>query len=147
MPKFGSYHIPFGGREHEQKLQCRKATSKTEISCCPIIGLYDSGVAHFSFTSEKKCYAEVRKLVQALPSGFEDKQSYKGLSYDGGVPSLEDLIPEDDKVAYSMHNLIMGIADENSFIEVHKGFAPNMITGFAKVDAKAIRIKSISTYD
>ncbi|NMD38519.1 MAG: methylmalonyl-CoA carboxyltransferase, partial [Christensenellaceae bacterium] len=27
-----------------------------------------SGVAHFSFTSEKKCYSEVRKLIKLLPS-------------------------------------------------------------------------------
>ncbi len=99
-----------------------------------------SGVAHFAFTSEKKCFAEVRKLVHTLPSSFEDKQSYKELSYDGGMPSLEDLVPEDGKMAYSMHNLITGIVDENSFIEVHKSFAPNMITGFAKLNNITIGI-------
>lgn len=99
-----------------------------------------SGVAHFTFTSEKKCYAQVRKLINILPSSFEDKKSYTELHHENIMQSLDDMIPADSKSAYSMQNLIEGIVDEGSFIEVHKNFAANMITGFAKLNTITIGI-------
>lgn len=93
-----------------------------------------SGVTHFSFSSEKKCYCEVRKLIKALPSSFEDKKSYRDLTYTGVKQSIDDIVPADGKTPYSMHELILNIFDDDSFIEVHKNFAANMITGFAKLN-------------
>lgn len=93
-----------------------------------------SGVAHFSFTSEKKCYSEVRRLIKILPSCFDDKASYKDISYVNANQEVDDIVPADSKIPYSMHKLIEKIIDSDSFIEVHKNFASNMITGFAKLN-------------
>ncbi len=99
-----------------------------------------SGVAHFSFTSEKKCYAEVRKLVQMLPSSYLDAASYRDVSFRTNGRSIAELIPADDKAPYSMHQFIQGVIDEDSFVEVHKSFATSMITGFAKLCTVTIGI-------
>lgn len=93
-----------------------------------------SGVAHFSFSSEKKCYSEVRKLIKTLPSSFEDKKDYRELSYVDVMQSIDALVPADGKTPYSMHELIYNILDDSSFIEVHKSFAANMITGFGTLN-------------
>lgn len=93
-----------------------------------------SGVTHFSFSSEKKCYSEVRKLIKTLPSSFEDKKSYKNLSYTDIEQSIDEIVPADGKTAYSMRELLTNIFDEDSFIEVHRDFAANMITGFSKLN-------------
>jgi len=79
-------------------------------------------------------------LVDILPSSFEDKKSYRDLHYEDIMQSLEDVIPADSKTAYSMRSLIEGIVDEGSFVEVHKDFAANMITGFAKLNTITIGI-------
>ncbi len=92
-----------------------------------------SGVAHFSFTSEKKCYFEVRKLIETLPSNFEEKISLDTFSLSSKSLDLENLVPADSKLPYSMHELIEDVVDTESFIEVHKVFAANMITGFGKL--------------
>ena len=93
-----------------------------------------SGVTHFAFSSEKKCYAEVRKLIKILPSSFEDKKSYKNLFYTDIEQSIDEMVPADGKIPYSMRELIVNIFDEDSFIEVHRDFAANMITGFSRLN-------------
>ncbi len=92
-----------------------------------------SGVAHFAFTSEKKCYAEVRKLIGLLPSSYLERISPLDAVYHPSDRSVADIIPTDDKTPYSMHGLVGGIVDADSFVEVHKNFATSMVTGFAKL--------------
>lgn len=99
-----------------------------------------SGVAHFAFTSEKKCYAEVRKLIGLLPSSYLERESCRELAFRANGKSLADIIPADDKTPYSMHKFIEGIIDDDSFVEVHKNFAPSMITGFAKLCGTTVGI-------
>ncbi len=93
-----------------------------------------SGVSHFLFTSEKKCYVEVRKLIKTLPSYYEEKKFYRFISYIEKETSIDSLLPLDDKTSYDMHTLVQAIVDENSWIEVHKGYADHMITAFAKLN-------------
>lgn len=99
-----------------------------------------SGVAHFSFTSEKKCYREVRKLIKTLPSNFEEKKFYRFTNYMDVETLVEPLIPGDDKTPYNMHEVIQSIVDQDSLIEVHKDYAANMITAFAKLNDFSIGV-------
>ena len=39
-----------------------------------------------------------------------------------------------------MHEVIMGIIDENSFFEIHKDYADNIIVGFARLGGRSICI-------
>lgn len=93
-----------------------------------------SGVSHFLFTSEKKCYVEVRKLIKILPSNFEEKKFYRFISYIEKETLVENLVPRDDKASYDMHTVIQAIVDEHSMIEVHQLYAKNIITTFAKIN-------------
>lgn len=99
-----------------------------------------SGVSHFLFTNEKKCYVEVRKLIKTLPSYFEEKKFYRFISYIEKETLVDDLVPSDEKASYDMHTLIQSIVDENSMIEVHQHYATNMITAFAKINDITIGI-------
>jgi propionyl-CoA carboxylase beta chain len=39
-----------------------------------------------------------------------------------------------------MHGVIAGIIDEDSFFEVHKNYAENIIVGFARLGGRSIGI-------
>ena len=53
---------------------------------------------------------------------------------------VEPLIPGDDKTPYNMHEVIQSIVDQDSLIEVHKDYAANMITAFAKLNDFSIGV-------
>lgn len=93
-----------------------------------------SGVVHFRYSSEKKCFQEVRRLVNILPECYsENKKKIKAEYTDKTGVDLDNLIPSDEKLPYSMHELIEGITDTDSFMEVHREFAANIIVGFGKI--------------
>jgi len=49
-------------------------------------------------------------------------------------------VPVDATKAYNMKEVIGRIMDNGEFLEVHEHFAPNMITGFARLDGRSVGI-------
>jgi acetyl-CoA carboxylase carboxyltransferase component len=48
--------------------------------------------------------------------------------------ALLDVMPEDPKFTYDIHEIIDLIVDNGAFFELKADFAPNMVTGFARFD-------------
>lgn len=53
---------------------------------------------------------------------------------------LEDIVPESANQPYDMRNVINGICDTDSFFEIHKDFADNIVVGFARIAGRSIGI-------
>ncbi len=101
-----------------------------------------SGVAQFICKNDKECLADVRKLLSYLPQNWEQKPPEK-LSADSTERTNEELnshIPDNPKSPYDMKKLIKTVVDLNSFFEVAKGFAKNMITAFARMGGMVVGI-------
>jgi len=94
-----------------------------------------SGVAQFNCTDEDECFERVRELLTYLPPSNYRKQTRKetGDSAYRDNTKLKSLIPANPKKPYDMKEVILDIVDDSSFLEVHKGFAKNIIVGFASV--------------
>src|SRR5207342_171520 len=54
--------------------------------------------------------------------------------------SLEEIIPVDENKAFDMMAVIDAIVDDGSFLEIKKLFAREIITGFARIDGRAVGI-------
>lgn len=98
------------------------------------IHAYRSGVAHFYHHNERACFDEVRKLVVLLADTTQ--RSYLS---NNSYPYIEKAgctgfkIPESSRKVYDIKNVIKEILDENSFIEVQKDFAKNLVVGYGKL--------------
>ena len=99
-----------------------------------------SGVAHFHMPDEKTCYQQVRKLIGIIPPCYQGQTDLKALNqpinYTENVAFNEDLahiLPEHSNQSYDIHDVIDGIVDPDSFMEIHKEFAMNVVVGFAKI--------------
>ncbi|PID54020.1 MAG: hypothetical protein CSB46_04815 [Micrococcales bacterium] len=55
-------------------------------------------------------------------------------------PALNEIIPDDDKKGYDVRAVILGIVDAGDFLEVHAGFAPNIVVGFARIAGGTVGI-------
>lgn len=53
---------------------------------------------------------------------------------------LKNIIPDNANQPYDMREVIEGIVDEESFFEVHKNFAENIVVGFARLAGKSIGV-------
>src|SRR5690625_2637946 len=54
--------------------------------------------------------------------------------------SITDLIPENQNAPFNMKDFINRIIDEDSFCEIKKKFAPELITGLARINGKTVGI-------
>ncbi|HEY9868638.1 MAG TPA: acyl-CoA carboxylase subunit beta [Candidatus Obscuribacterales bacterium] len=54
--------------------------------------------------------------------------------------SIEEIIPDKENVPFDMYQVIDRLVDANSFVEIKKLFAPELITGFAKLGGRAVGI-------
>jgi propionyl-CoA carboxylase beta chain len=94
-----------------------------------------SGVAHFSCEDEDDCFERVRELFAFIPACNKVKHELK-LSTDPVKRQnnkLKEFIPDNSKKPYDMHELILEVIDDQHFLEVHRDFAKNIITGFASI--------------
>jgi len=92
-----------------------------------------SGVAHFLCENEQECFAEVRSLLSVLPSGNDEIQNHLAEGYLPKSVDIASIVPENERLTYSMPKLIEELFDAASFIEVHRHFARNIVVGFARL--------------
>jgi len=100
-----------------------------------------SGVTHITSANDIQCLEDIKKLLSYLPQN--NRETTKKIHYeirDELREHLIDLIPEDTHKPYDMHEVIKGIIDEDSFFEIHKDFAENIIVGFARIAGRSIGI-------
>ncbi|MCE2893418.1 MAG: acyl-CoA carboxylase subunit beta [Flammeovirgaceae bacterium] len=100
-----------------------------------------SGVTHFACANEVECLNQIKQLFSYIPQNCEDEAprlAYAGK--DEKRPSLNTIIPENPNQPYDMREVITGIVDADSFLEVHKNFAENIVVGFARLAGRSIGI-------
>ena len=54
--------------------------------------------------------------------------------------SLEELIPKNQNRAFNMHKVIDHLVDDSQFLEIKANFARELITGFGRIDGRAVGI-------
>ncbi len=101
-----------------------------------------SGVAQFLAATEKECMEMIKELLSYLPSNNCQKAPHVEVGDDPlrEDESLGDLIPQDPKKSYDMRQVIKRVVDAGKFFEVHRGFAANMLTGFARLNGDTVGI-------
>lgn len=100
-----------------------------------------SGVTHLTYTNELECINGIKTLLSYMPQNCEEdapKISYE-ISNESR-PNLNTIIPENANQPYDMKEVIVGTVDENSFYEIHKDFAENIVVGFARLAGRSIGI-------
>ncbi|MEM6698235.1 MAG: acyl-CoA carboxylase subunit beta [Bacteroidota bacterium] len=100
-----------------------------------------SGVTHFTAAHDIDAIEKIKKLLSYIPQNCEEIP--KTLPYEIGeewCDELESIIPESANQPYDMREIISGITDSDSFFEVHKDYAENIVVGFARLAGRSIGI-------
>jgi propionyl-CoA carboxylase beta chain len=101
-----------------------------------------SGVTHFACANEIACINHIKQLLSYMPQNCEEEAPM--LPYEPGTselrPQLNTIIPQNPNQPYDIRDVITGVIDEGSFLEVHKDFAENIVVGFARIAGRSIGI-------
>ena len=101
-----------------------------------------SGVAHFAEENDAICLQELRKLLSYIPQNCEEKppRAESREPDSGKAEKLDQLVPDNPNKPYDIKEVIEGIVDKESFMEVHEHYADNIVVGFARIDGRSVGI-------
>ena len=86
-------------------------------------------------------HADALEQAKAWFSYFPDRWRDQPPAYQPVPPARElaaDLVPDEERQAYDMHDVIDALVDEESFFEIKPLFAPEMVCGLGLVDGKPV---------
>ncbi len=99
-----------------------------------------SGVAHFRYHSEYECLDGVKRLLSYLPKNYKEPlPRVTGKARDHSN-TLQEVVSDNPRKPYDIHNVIDTFVDEDSFLEVHKEFGKTIVIGFARMDTEVLGI-------
>jgi propionyl-CoA carboxylase beta chain len=100
-----------------------------------------SGVTHLTASNDIDCLDKVKQLLSYIPQSNKSKPEDLDFKLGDELrPVLEGIVPENANKPYDMHDVINGIIDEDTFFEIHKDYADNILVGFARLGGKSIGI-------
>jgi propionyl-CoA carboxylase beta chain len=98
-------------------------------------------VTHFSSANDLECIVHLKKLLSYIPQNCEEH--VPALAYTPANelrPALDSIIPDNPNQPYDIKEVIAEVCDADSFLEVHKDFAENIVVGFARLGGRSIGI-------
>ncbi|MGQ9473384.1 MAG: acyl-CoA carboxylase subunit beta [Candidatus Caldatribacteriaceae bacterium] len=132
--------------------QVVKAATGEEVSAEELGGAMThavrSGVAHFVARSEEECFAELRKLLQYLPSNNAEEPPFIETDdpMDRENHPLLEVVSTNPNKPYDMKKVILEVVDQGSFLEIQKDFARNIIVGFARMGGHVVGVVANQPY-
>jgi propionyl-CoA carboxylase beta chain len=100
-----------------------------------------SGVTHFATANEVECIERIKQLLSYMPQNCEeDAPVYPYELADETRAKLDSIIPENPNQPYDIKEVIEEVVDAESFLEVHKEYAENIVVGFARIAGRSIGI-------
>ncbi|HEX5136130.1 MAG TPA: acyl-CoA carboxylase subunit beta [Planctomycetota bacterium] len=101
-----------------------------------------SGVAHFTAADDAACLALTRRLLSYLPqNNREDPPLLRPEDDpDRADEELDALVPQDPEKPYDIKDAITRVVDRDSFLEVHAGYAGNIVVGLARLHGRVVGI-------
>lgn len=99
-----------------------------------------SGVAHFSYHDERSCLLETRKLLEYLPQNNRAPLPKASANPCDRCGEIGDIVPQNSRKPYDVHKVIDTMIDVDSFFEIQKDWAKNVIIGLSRIDDKTVGI-------
>jgi acetyl-CoA carboxylase carboxyltransferase component len=124
-----------------------KATTGEEISAEDLGSAHNQarwGNIHHIAPDEKAAFDWVREYLDYMPSTAHEKPPVVNPGLEPEITdtdlSLDTFMPDSDNAGYDMRDVISKVFDDGAFLEISELFAPNLLTGFARVDGNSVGI-------
>jgi acetyl-CoA carboxylase carboxyltransferase component len=99
-----------------------------------------SGLGDVLAADEDDALRLVTRYLAYMPRSWRESPAREPARAPAAGRPLDQLIPAEQNRAFDMYRVIDRLVDEGSFFEVKRLFAPELITGFARLDGRVIGI-------
>jgi len=101
-----------------------------------------SGVTCYAANNEHDAISYIRNLLSFIPQNNMEDPPFLPTEDDPHRmdPNLRTIVPDDPNKPYDIKELIKLVADDANFLEVHAGWAKNIVCGFARYGGRSVGI-------
>src|SRR4051812_29642707 len=99
-----------------------------------------SGCGHFLVDSDEEAVDLAKRYLSYMPQSWRGSPSPAPPAEPARTRAPSEVIPADENQAFDVMELIDGLVDAESFLEVHSRWAKELVVGFARLDGRAIGI-------
>src|SRR5699024_5471966 len=100
-----------------------------------------SGCGDVLASTEEEAILYTKQYLSYFPANYKHKPSAQpAKAAKSFETSLSDILPENQNAAFNMYDLIERTVDEDSFCEIKKLFAPEIITGLGRIEGESVGI-------
>ncbi|WP_078857365.1 acyl-CoA carboxylase subunit beta [Streptomyces sp. NBRC 109706] len=103
-----------------------------------------TGNAHYTAASEAEALDYARDLLSFLPSNNLDEAPTYPTPAAPDVTAddlaLDTILPDAQREAFDMAEVIARLVDDGDLLEVHPAFAPNIICGFGRIEGRTVGV-------
>src|SRR5436190_4972462 len=100
-----------------------------------------SGCGHFLVKTDEEGVDLAKRYLSFFSSSWaKDPPAAPPAELAAADKEIRELIPADENKPWDMRELIGSLADEDSFLEVHKRWAKELIVGYARLEGRVVGI-------
>jgi len=99
-----------------------------------------SGVGHFLVKTDEEAIDLAKRYLSYFPVNWKSEAPTAPPAEPGSDTPIRDLIPADENKPFDMLELLDSLVDADSFLEVHKRWAKELIVGYARLEGRVVGI-------
>jgi acetyl-CoA carboxylase carboxyltransferase component len=100
-----------------------------------------SGCGDVLAANEEEAIQTARRYLSFFPANYMEKPPVEApKAPNPNAKDIATIVPENQNAPFNMHDFIDALVDEGSFFEIKKLFAPEIVTGLARLDGKPVGI-------
>lgn len=99
-----------------------------------------SGCGHFLVKTDEEAIETGRRYLSFMPTSWRDQVPDAEPKTPASDTPIEEIVPLDENVPFDIKLLLDTLLDADSFIEVHKRWAKELIVGYGRIDGKVVGV-------
>ena len=100
----------------------------------------NSGVGHFLVKTDEEGIDLAKRYLSYFPTNWREAPPVAPPADPSNDTPLREIVPEDENKPFDMRDFIDALVDAESFLEVHKRWAKEILTGYARLDGRVVGI-------
>jgi acetyl-CoA carboxylase carboxyltransferase component len=99
-----------------------------------------SGCGHFLVGSDEEAIDLARRYLSYMPENWRERPPAEPPAAPASDTPIAEILPADENQAFDMTEVLDALLDADSFLEVHRRWAKELIVGYGRLDGQAIGV-------
>jgi acetyl-CoA carboxylase carboxyltransferase component len=99
-----------------------------------------SGCGHFLVKSDEDGIDLAKRYLSYFPTNWEEQPPTAPPDAPASDRPIREIVPEDENKPFDVYDLLDSLVDADSFLEVQKRWAKELVVGYARIEGRVVGI-------